>query len=266
VYLPATTQPVTEEPVKLEVTSLQGTETILLVEDHAGLRQYAVEVLRDLGYRVHEAANSSEALDIGRAQRDKIDLLITDVVMPDMGGRELAEALTPLARRMRVLYMSGYTENFIVKQGVLDPGIEFLAKPFNPEDLAEKVKGILAKSQRVPSIMVVDDDSEVLALLNEILTRGGYDVSVASNGSEAISMCHRKAVNLLITDLVMPEREGIETIRCFRKEMPHTKIIAISGAFDGEFLRAAEMFGASRVLQKPIEAENLLQVVRTIIG
>src|SRR5438445_1859581 len=166
---------------------------------------------------------------------------------------------------MSVLYMSGYTENFIVKQGVLDPGIEFLAKPFNPEDLAEKVKGILAKSQRVPSIMVVDDDSEVLALLYEILTRGGYDISVTSNGSEAISMCHRKAVNLLITDLVMPEREGIETIRCFRKEMPHTKIIAISGAFDGEFLRAAEMFGASRVLQKPIEAENLLQAVRTII-
>jgi PAS domain S-box-containing protein len=266
VYLPATTQPVTEEPVKPEVTSLQGTETILLVEDHAGLRQYAVEVLRDLGYQVHEAANSSEALAIGKAQRDKVDLLITDVVMPDMGGRELAEALAPLARRMRVLYMSGYTENFIVKQGVLDPGIEFLAKPFNPEDLAEKVKGILAKSQRVPSIMVVDDDSEVLALLSEILTRDGFDVSVASNGSEAISMCHRKAVNLLITDLVMPEREGIETIRCFRKEMPHTKIIAISGAFDGEFLRAAEMFGASRVLQKPIEPEKLLQAVHTIIG
>jgi DNA-binding NarL/FixJ family response regulator len=91
-------------------------------------------------------------------------------------------------------------------------------------------------------------------------------VSVASNGEKAVSLCRRKAVDLVITDLMMPEREGIETIRYFMKEIPHIKIIAMSGAMDPLFLRAAEMLGAQSVLQKPFKIGELVEAVRAVIG
>jgi CheY-like chemotaxis protein len=174
--------------------------------------------------------------------------------------------LASVAPRIRVLYISGYTEAAIVHRGVLDPGIEFLAKPFSPEELAIKVREVLATPLRPRSILIVDDDPGVLSLLTTVLTDTGYQVSVASNGNEAIAHCRRKVVDLLITDLVMPEREGIETIRYFRKEVPYAKIIAISGAFEGQMLEAANVLGAQATLQKPIRPDELLAAVRSLIG
>jgi CheY-like chemotaxis protein len=266
VYLPASALPVPEESSKPKITTLHGTETILLVEDDASLREYASGVLRDFGYQVYEAGGGEEAIAIGRAKANKIDLLVTDVVMPEMGGRDLTDALASVAPRIRVLYMSGYTEAAIVHRGVLDPGIEFLAKPFSPDELAMRVREVLATPLRPRSILIVDDDPGILSLLTTILTDTGYQVSVASNGNEAISHCRGKVVDLLITDLVMPEREGIETIRYFRKEVPYAKIIAISGAFDEQMLRVANVLGAHATLQKPIRPDELLGGVRRLIG
>jgi len=266
VHLPASAIPIAEERSKPQITTLQGNEAILLVEDDASLREYATSVLRELGYQVYEAANGEEALAIGRAQANNIDILVTDVVMPEMSGRDLTDALASVAPRMRVLYMSGYTEAAIVHRGVLDPGIEFLAKPFSPEELAMKVREVLATPLRPRSILIVDDDPGILSLLSAILKDAGYQVSMASNGDGAISHCRQKVVDLLITDLMMPEREGIETIRYFRKEVPYIKIIAISGAFEGQILAAADILGAHATLQKPIQPDDLLGAVRSLIG
>ena len=266
VYLPASALPVPEESSKPKITTLHGTESILLVEDDAGLREYASGVLRDFGYQVYEAASGEEAIAIGKAKVNDIDLLVTDVVMPEMGGRDLTDALASVGLRIRVLYMSGYTEAAIVHRGVLDPGIEFLAKPFSPDELAMKVREVLATPLRPRSILIVDDDAGILSLLTAILTDAGYQVSAASNGNEAISHCRGKVVDLLITDLVMPEREGIETIRYFRKEVPYAKIIAISGAFDGQMLGMADVLGAHATFQKPIRPDELLGGVRRLIG
>ncbi len=266
VYFPATTEPLTEEASIPEVKSLRGTETILIVEDDASLREYAATVLKDLGYQVYEAADGEEAVAIGKAQQGRIDLLITDVVMPKMGGRDLAEVLAPLAAHMRVLYVSGYTENAIVQHGVLQPGLDFLAKPFGPEQLAAKVREVLATPVRPRSILLVDDDAAVRDLLGIGLRQAGYDVSLASDGTEALSICRRKPIDLLITDLVMPEREGFEIIRYFREKLPHVPIIVISGAFSGKLLRAAQQLGAREALQKPVDLAKMVQTVRGIIG
>jgi len=266
VYFPATTEPLTEEASIPEVKSLRGTETILIVEDDASLREYAATVLKDLGYQVYQAADGDEAVATGQAQRDRIDLLITDVVMPKMGGRDLAEVLAPLAPRMRVLYVSGYTEDAIVQHGVLEPGLAFLAKPFGPEQLGAKVREVLATPARPRSILLVDDDAAVRDLLGIGLRQAGYDVSLASDGTEALSICRRKPIDLLITDLVMPEREGFEIIRYFREKLPHVPIIVISGAFSGKLLRAAQQLGAREALQKPVDLAKMVQTVRGIIG
>ena len=122
----------------------RGTETILLVEDDPALREMAATLLRRLGYTVLTAANGIEALSL-KQQRDTghIDLLFTDVVMPHMSGKELADRVRALYPHTRILFTSAYTENAIVHQGVLDKGVALLQKPFTPSALAHKVREVL---------------------------------------------------------------------------------------------------------------------------
>jgi two-component system cell cycle sensor histidine kinase/response regulator CckA len=101
------------------------------------------------GYTVLEAANGEEALRVAREHGgDKIHLLLTDVVMPQMGGKELADQLKLLIPEIKILYTSGYTDNAIVHHGVLDPGTHFLQKPFSPKMLSRKVREVLDRSLR----------------------------------------------------------------------------------------------------------------------
>ena len=122
----------------------RGTETILLVEDDPALREMAATLLRRLGYTVLAAANGLEALRL-KQQRGSghMDLLFTDVVMPHMSGKELADRVRALSPHTRILFTSGYTENTIVQQGGLNPGVVFLQKPFTPSALARKVREVL---------------------------------------------------------------------------------------------------------------------------
>src|SRR6185369_5974168 len=118
------------------LASAGGHETVLLVEDERSILRMSEHVLRNLGYDVLTASHGREALDIVVGTTKPIHLLVTDVVMPHMGGRELAERILALRSSVRVLYTSGYSANAIDQHGVLAKDIDFLQKPYTPADLA----------------------------------------------------------------------------------------------------------------------------------
>jgi PAS domain S-box-containing protein len=143
IFLPKTSEPLRPQPQPREPRTggnNRGTETILLVEDEGQLRVLARDILRGAGYQVFDAPNAAEAIKISQRHAGPIHLLVTDVVMPHIGGRELARRLAGDRPRMRVLYMSGYTDDAIVHHGIVDPGIAFLPKPITPDTLLGRVR------------------------------------------------------------------------------------------------------------------------------
>jgi CheY-like chemotaxis protein len=132
-----------EAPEKEHETPLSGTETILLVEDESSVRNLVERVLRSRGYDVLAAENGGDALQLASDVDLAVDLVLTDIVMPAMSGRELVEALQTDRPDLRVLYMSGYTDDEIVRRGLNDPGMSFIQKPFTAENLAMLVRKVL---------------------------------------------------------------------------------------------------------------------------
>jgi CheY-like chemotaxis protein len=124
-------------------SSLRGHETVLLVEDEQALRKFARLALESHGYQVKEAGNGTEAIRLAGHHDGSIHLLVTDVVMPGMGGRDLAEVIRSQFPTVRVLYMSGYTDDAIVRHGIVEATDAFLQKPFTPQGLVRKVRATL---------------------------------------------------------------------------------------------------------------------------
>jgi CheY-like chemotaxis protein len=263
IYLPAVAEEAADAERPAAVPAVGGKETVLVVEDQTEVRKYAVAVLKGYGYRVIPAENAGEALLL--CERERIDLVVTDVIMPNVSGRELAERLEKLQPGIKVLFMSGYTDTVIEHHGVLEDGAKFIQKPFSPEELAGKVRAVLAPTMRTSRILVADDEAGVRAFLRKVLEDGGYTVIEAADGKQALRQALAGQVDLVITDLVMPEQEGIETIQAMRREVPGTPIIAISGAFGGQFLKMAQMMGAAAVLNKPVSAKLLLASVAEVL-
>ncbi len=144
IYLPRVEKTATVyKPKASSPTAPGGTETILLVEDEEAVRTMVSKILRNKGYTVLEAAHSEEAFEISERHEGPIHLMVTDVIMPQMSGPELAERLAPRLPEMKVLYMSGYPDNTIVQHGVLEPGTAFLQKPFTLNALESKVREVL---------------------------------------------------------------------------------------------------------------------------
>jgi len=144
IYLPVVEEALpTAEPAEVPAELAKGSETVLVVEDEGGVRSLVCEALASHGYKVLEAAGAASALEISEKYTEPIHLLLTDVVMPQTGGKELAKGFSTLHPETKVLYMSGYTDDAIVRHGILERGTSFLQKPFQPRALLLKIREVL---------------------------------------------------------------------------------------------------------------------------
>ena len=244
----------------------EGTEVILLVEDDPNVRRYVTTALTRLGYRVLEAPNAEDALATLQSQRP--DLMLTDIVMPGMSGRELASKARQSVPGLKVLFMSGYTGGTAAESPEPIPNEEFLQKPFLPDELGARLRQLLGSKPKLARsrVLVVDDEAAIRRYLRSVLEPVGCEVEEAANGKQAIEVVKRRAPDLIITDLVMPEKEGIETILSLKQSYPMVRILAISGAAGGQYLETAKYLGADGVMRKPVGPAELAAKVREMLG
>jgi PAS domain S-box-containing protein len=252
-----------EEPAPKERPHpmVSGEGTILVVEDDSCLRTLVDEVLSSAGYTVFVASDGASAIRIAGEYAGRIQLLLTDVILPKMSGKEIAAKIMVSRPEMKVLFMSGYTKNAMAANGTLDPEVNFIQKPWTPRKLCEMIHIVLTIPPSTQRILVVDDEPGMRGWLQEVLEEAGHQVFTAQDGLEARALAKVHAIDLVITDISMPNEEGLGMIRGLRKAHSNVKIIAISGAFGPDILADAKLLGANAALTKPMTAETVLQCV-----
>ncbi|WP_246205425.1 hybrid sensor histidine kinase/response regulator [Microvirga arsenatis] len=257
-----------------------GSETILVVEDDEDVRETAVALLSDLGYRVLKARDATSALSIIESGLE-IDLLFTDVVMPGpLRSPELARKARARLPHIAVLFTSGYTENAIVHGGRLDPGVELLAKPYLREDLARKIRHVLANQQqrnrvalsapdaappaaRVAStkswtVLLVEDDELIRSSTAEMLTELGHRVVQAVDATSALKALEADAVDILVADVGLPDLSGAELAKRALEQRPGLGIIFATG---DETVSAEDSLKRAVLLVKPYAEQELAQAL-----
>ncbi|HEX8486868.1 response regulator [Sphingomonas sp.] len=240
-------------------------QTILVVEDDEDVRAYTVEILRELGYSIIQAHDGPSALVTIERESGAIDLLFTDVVMPGMSGRELADHARALRPALKVLYTSGYTRNAIVHGGRLDKGVEMIAKPFTFKALAEKIADVLAAGSS-GRLIVVEDDPNVRMFAVEALVGAGYAVDEAATGSEALNRIRasRGRYDAVVLDIRLPDGRGTSLaaeLRALHADLP---ILIATGEHETD---ARVRFANDRcvsVIGKPYNAAMLTSALETL--
>jgi PAS domain S-box-containing protein len=261
IFLPRVDEQLEPGPSKPIPALHGGHETILVVEDDPEVRALVREILDSVGYNIIVAEDGEDAMRVAAGYAGDIRLLLTDVVMQKMGGRQSAEHLIAIRPEMKVLYMSGYTSDEVLHHGILDQKVHFLAKPFTSAGLCSKVRAVLDSDVVIQRILVVDDDRSIRQLLAAILVDSGFEVIIAGDGREARAKARQGPIDLVITDLAIPKEDCIEMVRHLRSNCPHLKIIAMSGAFGPDVIEVFQMLGADIALSKPLTPASVLQCI-----
>ncbi|WP_051971548.1 response regulator [Massilia sp. 9096] len=251
-----------------------GSETVLVVEDDPAVQATVVELLGSLGYRVLKADNAADALGIVKSGLP-IDLLFTDVVMPGtLRSPELARQAKALQPKLAVLFTSGYTQNAIVHGGRLDPGVELLSKPYGREQLARKIRHLLA-NRSVPAapapdaepeankvrILVAEDNQDLLEMACRLFEALGQDAHGAASVEDALAVLAAQPVDVLFTDIDLAGQSGVDLARRARALHPQVDVVFASGYGAPP---ADALQGGFRVVPKPYRLEDLRALLQQV--
>ena len=272
IYLPRVDAAMTLEKPRVESpASLKGNETILLVEDEASLRTLTRTTLEACGYTLLEASDGADALEVSRQHAKSIDLLLTDIVMPGMGGIALAQQLSQERPGIQIVYMSGYTP--FESQAAIGTESFFLMKPFTRDALRQKIHealksrvlvgtgngdsrrgSSLARNTSMPKILVVDDDEKMVSLFRTRLA-DSYEIIDTGDSEEALALSLKHKPDCIIVDLSLPKVGGLELCRTLTSLSTTSPIpiFVISGKPASTYRDLCLNNGASEYIEKPLD-------------
>ncbi|MBF0190972.1 MAG: response regulator [Magnetococcales bacterium] len=263
---------------------------ILIVDDEQRLVNLLCRVLQDAGYTLATASNGVEALQVYQAVQPR--LVISDIIMPDMDGIDLIQHIQSIHQEQKIIAMSGgnaqLAMDFVLKLTRMFGVVHVLQKPFTNRKILDAVALAIGlpdpsthlerdsmnhhpQSEATRSILIIDDNPAIRTLMTRILRESGYAVEAASNGREGVQAFQRSPADLVITDIIMPEMDGIEVVMQFARLENRPRIIAISGGSPPYLsaalnLKAATVLGATSILMKPFTASELTAAVARAFG
>jgi CheY-like chemotaxis protein len=264
-----------------------GDETVLVVEDDALVRATVQAYLETLGYRVLGAANAEEAVRATEGAEQRIDLVVSDVMMPGRLGGDLARELRERRPDLRILFMSAHSRDELARLGRIEPGAPFLEKPFAQAELGRAARAILggpppaeAGGTSAPAeahseitlverrarrrLLVVDDNADLAESLQEGLELEGHEVAVAYTGAEALRIARTLRPHAVLCDLELGEAmSGYEVARSLRREEPVRALflVAFTGFEAASCRSAALAAGFDAVVTKPVGLEQIEQLL-----
>jgi len=237
-------------------------EQVLLVEDEAPLRELCETVLRRLGYRVRAAGTGLEALSLVAEQRLELDLLLTDVIMPDMGGAELAKRLRSSRPGIGVLYMSGYPDEAVAPRG-LDPGTPLVQKPFTERGLARKVREVLQRRSEAAGrrVLMIDDDEQYRELVRLHCTKRGLRCVGVDSAAAALTALAAQPFDVLLVDMNIPGTSGARVLQEIRSAGYDAPAIVLTGDVASADRDELRQLGVVQTLEKSSSSAPLLQAI-----
>jgi len=290
IYLPRSAEEEDLIAESLAGATSGGNETILVVEDDEAVREITVGLLTELGYRVLRAKDADSGLAIIESGVP-IDVLFTDVVMPGrLKSRDLAKKAKERLPHLGILFTSGYTENSIVHGGRLDPGVNLLSKPYTREALARKIRQVIEQNRqggpsRAPerlstpaaapvvdepaaqdlpiTVLLVEDEALIRISTADFLQDFGMNVLEAGTAKEALDAVGSHPIDILVTDVHLPEMSGLELALKVRETLPHLPVIFATGDRN---VPGSEALGQAALITKPYDYDLLVTRIRAMVA
>ncbi|HPQ68144.1 MAG TPA: response regulator [bacterium] len=249
---------------------VDGTETVLLVEDQNIVRQLAGVFLEKHGYRVLTAENGIEAIEKCENYDGDIHLLLTDVVMPNMNGKELFTYLSRRRPDIKVVYSSGYTDDAIVHHGILEAGTFFLSKPFKMDEMLHKVRKALdtetnaGEPAKAGTILLIDSEERMHIVVQVFLGEERYEVIAVGAATDGLQLLREKPneIDAILLGLSLPDMDSEEALARIRELRPDIPIIVVGELGKDANTQKSERFGQAAFLSKPFTRIDLLGAVK----
>jgi len=265
IFLPRTRRAQSQQRPRIKSGTSRGSQKILFVEDNEDLRLSTKEALEVLGYSVVAVADGEAAI---RAFDDSIEIVVTDVVMPGMNGREVADHLRLQNPDLPVVFTSGYTDDIVLRHGIRESEVDFLPKPFRVDDLTRKIRSVLTKSaaaskERQPLVLVIDSNPLTRGSLKKMLEDGGFNALLESNDHAGIELfkAHSREVRCVILGLAPSHVDTEDTLRKLRDIRATAPILLTGNGPEEAVARRFDLNQLTSFIRSPFDAENLLDTL-----
>jgi CheY-like chemotaxis protein len=269
IFLPQTAElpaPIREKPVVIDL--LGNEEQIIVVDDDAPVGILIKRMIEKLNYQVTLFENPEAAIDQIKEQAFKPDLLVTDVIMPGMNGKELADRLHLSIPELKVLFMSGYADNVIFHSDLIQREFPFIQKPFTREAIGLQIRQLLRKKQEPPLdgtfILMIDDDDDIMRLYKRNFEKKGYQLICRESLIGALEALSKQDFKVILVDSNIPGTDGQSIIKGIREAGYNTPVIAISGDINSVDLEALKPLNVIKAFEKSTDIQSLVDEINNL--